>query len=202
MVKVNNKIKISQNNLLISNNLLESNFNYTYKDAQQNAVMNELSASEIYQKYQDEFKKANVLINGSKNILKFDMITNVHVNHLNFAEEYFELKLEQYDADHKLFIVKREREANPFNHKSYVTKEMDNATQSIKVPYNELVFDWLKEGDNLDVLVGSNLNTAHFVEINDNCNIHSKYISLSNEFDGKFYVNGRKALSIYIKKKD
>ncbi len=164
--------------------------------------MNELSASEIYQKYQDEFKKANVLINGSKNILKFDMITNVHVNHLNFAEEYFELKLEQYDADHKLFIVKREREANPFNHKSYVTKEMDNATQSIKVPYNELVFDWLKEGDNLDVLVGSNLNTAHFVEINDNCNIHSKYISLSNEFDGKFYVNGRKALSIYIKKKD
>ncbi|RIL50284.1 hypothetical protein BUY93_07735 [Mammaliicoccus fleurettii] len=172
-----------------------------YKDAQQNTVMNELSASEIYQKYQDEFKKANVLINGSKNILKFDMITNVHINHLNFTEEYFELKLDQYDADHKLYIVKREREANPFNHKSYVMKEMDHLTQSIKVPYNELVFDWLKEGDNLDVLVGKSLNTTHFVEINDNCNIHSKYISLSNEFDGKFYINGRKALSIYIKKK-
>ncbi|MFV5938105.1 DUF6270 domain-containing protein [Mammaliicoccus sciuri] len=172
-----------------------------YKDDKHNTVINELSASEIYHKYQDDFKKSNVLINDSKNILKFDMITNVRVNQLNFTEDYFELKLDQYDANHKLYIVKREREANPFNYKSYVMKEVEVATQSVKVSYNELVFDWLKEGDNLDVLVGNSLNTAHFVEINDNCNIYSKYISLSNEFDGKFYINGRKALSIYIKKK-
>lgn len=203
-VYLNNCLDINEIVELISKNSIKTQdwkLFIEYKDNHQNTVMNELCATEIYHKYKDEFKKANVLINDSKNILKFDMITNVHVNQLNFTEEYFELKLDHYDSNHKLYIVKRVREANPFNYKSYVIKEVDDATQSIKVPYNELVFDWLKEGDNLDVLVGNSINAEHFVEISDNCNIHSKYISLSNEFDGKFYINGRKALSIYIKKK-
>ncbi|MCD8807850.1 hypothetical protein K1Y25_01100 [Mammaliicoccus sciuri] len=203
-IYLNNGIDINEIAESISKNSIKTQdwkLLIEYKDDKHNTVINELSASEIYHKYQDDFKKSNVLINDSKNILKFDMITNVRVNQLNFTKDYFELKLDQYDANHKLYIVKREREANPFNYKSYVMKEVEVATQSVKVSYNELVFDWLKEGDNLDVLVGNSLNTAHFVEINDNCNIYSKYISLSNEFDGKFYINGRKALSIYIKKK-
>ncbi|MEB7435979.1 DUF6270 domain-containing protein [Mammaliicoccus sp. FSL K6-3158] len=201
---LNNCLDISEIVDLICNNSMKTQdwkLLIEYKDDNDNSLINELSVSEIYNKYQDDFKKANVLINHSKNILRFDEIKNILTDYIIFNEEYFELKLNHYDANHKLYIVKREREANPFNYKSYIIKEMDDVTLSIKVPYNELLVDWAKNGDNIDILFGTNLNTAQFIEISENSKIPKNYILLSNNFDGKFYLNGRKALSIYIKKK-
>lgn len=172
-----------------------------YKDLNNNMCTRELNISEFYSKYQTKFKESGILVHNVKNILKYEKIENKNVNTITFGSEFVELSFDKDIKDNYLYIAKRERGANPFNYKSYIKTKINIANQSIKVYYNSLKFDWLKNGDNLDILIGTSLKDAKFIGVNNKFELDNEYFTITNKFDGKIYKNGRNALSVYIKQK-
>nr|WP_263313450.1 DUF6270 domain-containing protein [Mammaliicoccus sp. Marseille-Q6498] len=135
------------------------------------------------------------------NCISYKNLVNESIKSITFNKAYFEIEFNENIEDQNLFIAKRERTVQLLNFKSFKEIKIPNDSDKVKVMYEDIAFDWIKNGDNIEILIGKNIQSSKFLTLNEDTTLPNNYFTINNRLDCKFYKNGRDSISIYIKEK-
>ena len=169
-------------------------------DNKGNEIFVEIKLKELYNNNITELKKENIFYNSHYNSIVFQGLSNekeIVVTKINDSDENIILVFNKSSEEMNLFLSIRNRQSNPFNFQQM--KEFKPIQNIVIIPKSVLSKMWMKNGDNIELLIGKDFYSAKFVEFDESNLQKYKYFNLNNELSCKFYKNGRNAISIYIK---
>ncbi|WP_436854890.1 DUF6270 domain-containing protein [Staphylococcus caeli] len=169
-------------------------------DNNRNELYIEVDLKILYCNNKLEFEEKNIFYNNNYNSLVFDGLLNekeMVVCDIQDSDENITVMFNRLNKEFKLFITLRNRQGNPFDFQQ--VKIFTPIQNKVIIPKRILYQIWLKEGDNLELLIGDEFNTAKFIEFDKNVIKKYRYFTLNNELSYKIYKNGRGTISIYIK---
>lgn len=146
------------------------------------------------------FERNKIFFNQKNNYLIFDNVENeksTEIVAIQLQENYLELILSWKIESPYLFIALRSRQGNIFNYDNYRYYKIIN--NSVQIQYKDFNTFYLTEKDNIDLLIGNTITEGKFITPSDHIQRENKYFQLNDNVVGKFYINGRSTLSIYIK---
>lgn len=155
---------------------------------------------DFFQSNKKMFENHKIFLNQKYNYLIFDNIENeknTEVVEIQLQEDYLDLILSRNIEEPYLFIALRSRQGNIFNYDNY--KSYKIIGDCVQIQYKDFNDFYLTEKDNIDVLIGNTISRAKFITPSDNIQKRNEYFQLNDNVIGKFYINGRSTLSIYIK---
>lgn len=144
-------------------------------------------------------EKNDIYYNKSNNYLLFNRIKNDQTIKIKFAieyESYIKIVLNKFTKHSYLFMAVRSRQGNIFNYNNYLYFKIED--DSVCITYDQLNSLSLIEDDNIDLLIGESLSNAVYITASKDLE-KKDYFQINGNIAGKFYINGRKAISIYIK---
>lgn len=169
-------------------------------DSDNNNVYVEAKIKDFYESNKKEFEKESIYYNNSYNSIIYNELSNekeMVISNLLDTEENIIVIFNHLSEEINLYICIRNRQSNPFDFRQM---KMFAAVQNIIIiPKIELSKLWMKNGDNMELLIGKNIDSAKFIEFDNSNSQKYDYFNLSNELSYKFYENGRNAISIYVK---
>lgn len=169
-------------------------------DEDNNDFLFYFSLLDYFQSNKKIFENHKIFLNQKHNYLIFDNIENeknTEVVEIQLQEDYLNLIFSRNIEESYLFIALRARQGNIFNYDNYRSYKI--ISNCVQVQYKDFNDFYLTEKDNLDVLIGDTIYRAKFITSSDKIQKSNKYFQLNDNVIGKFYVNGRSSLSIYIK---
>ena len=143
----------------------------------------------------DYHQKDNFLLYGNVQ----QQVTSLPISIQAVNQRLYSLTCDRELAHDTIYLALRSRQDNPFHYREYV--EFPTIKQSAIIDLGQLHKIYTKDGDNFDVLIGKNFETARFVIPTNHKQIDTRYVTLSNTMNAKFYINGRGGLSLYVLEK-
>lgn len=169
-------------------------------DSDNNNVYVEAKIKDFYENNKNLFEKEYIYYNNSYNSIIYNELSNekeMVISKLLDTEENIIVIFNNLSEEINLYICIRNRQSNPFDFQEI--KMFSSVQNIIIIPKIELSKLWMKNGDNIELLIGKNLDSAKFIELDNSNSQKYDYFNLSNELSYKFYKNGRNAISIYVK---
>lgn len=190
-------IKLIHNN---SFNKQQWKISIRINDDDENDILFHFILFDYFRSNKKIFESHKIFLNQKYNYLIFDNIENeknTEVMAIQLQEDYFELILSGNIEAPYLFIALRSRQGNIFNYDNYRYYKI--ISNRVRIQYKDFNTFYLTEKDNMDLLIGNTISEAKCITPSDHIQRRNKYFQLNNNVVGKFYVNGRSTLSIYIK---
>ncbi|MCA2501193.1 hypothetical protein JGY91_12865 [Staphylococcus xylosus] len=204
--KINNKENIISINEIFQVIKKEAIKNQVWKlyiklyDKYNNSIYNEVELKELYEYNENRFSQEGITYNITTNSIIYNNLINekemVVTNITDFKENLI-ITFNKLKEKLNLYTCVRNRQSNPFDFQ--IINVFKPNRNIVVIPKNELSKYWMKNGDNIELLIGENLNSAKFIEFEIDTKQKYNYFYLSNDLSCKFYKNGRNAISIYIK---
>lgn len=142
-----------------------------------------------------------VFYNKKGKYLLYNNVRNVvddYLKKINISEKTCEMAFNKGVKNQYLYFAVRARQGNLFNYSNYISFKINQGT--VNIDLKRLQKNYLKDGDNIDILMGESFEDSLFLSVSYDVAMDEKYFNIEGSTQGKFYLNGRGALSIYISK--
>lgn len=170
------------------------------KDDNKNTATSFINLNSFFEKNKDILMKKSITFNQKRNVFIYRKIFNLEIiplKGLKIIGSFCEIEFEQDMSDYNLYFAIRSRQVNVFNYEEYSSFKIYN--KKVTVDFKIIEKFYVKSEDNIDILVGSSFENAKFITAEKKIIQELGSFEINSYLDGKFYVNGRNALSMYLK---
>lgn len=196
-VNVSEVIKVIETNPIINQ---QWKIQILVKDNYSNKTVNYINIYDFVEENKILFDEKSIEYNSKKNCLinkKIFYLEKETIKKLEADESILKIEFEKDMDGCNLYLTIRSRQGNIFDYNEYNCFKIYK--NKVILDFNEMKNLYLKSGDNLDILIGDSITNAKFITIDKEFLNGLGYFALNDFLDGKLYVNGRNALSIYLK---
>lgn len=196
-VNVNEVVKIIESNPIINQ---QWRIQILVKDNNSNKIVSYINMSDFVDENKISFDEKSIEYNTKNNYLinrEIFYFEKETIKKLETGERNLKIEFEKDMDGHNLYLTVRSRQGNVFDYREYTSFKIYK--NKVILDFDEMKKVYLKSGDNLDILIGDSIKIAKFITIDKGFLNGSDYFPLNDFLDGKLYVNGRNALSIFLK---
>lgn len=172
-------------------------------DKRGNRAESSVQLSTLYQALHEAFEVAGIDYHEKHNYLKRrikGLSEQFKVNEVKADKTGLSLQLNQSTPDLNLYLALRQRQGNMFDYQILSTLSLSDSEVVLNVDTLNIQH-YLKEGDNIDLLVGTTEAEATYVSLTADVSLTKAKVQLTPNIQGTVYVNGRGALSLYLRGK-
>ena len=172
-------------------------------DKQGNRAEAPVQLSRYYHELHDTFEAAGVDYHEKHNYLKRrikGLSEQLKVNEVKVDKTALTLHVNSSSPDLNLYLALRQRQGNMFDYQVLTTLPLFEGDARLSDETLNIQ-QYLKEGDNLDLLVGKTEEKAAYVSLAEDVSLTQAKVQLTPHIQGTMYVNGRGALSLYLRSK-
>ena len=172
-------------------------------DKQGNRAEAPVQLSRYYHALHDTFEAAGVDYHEKHNYLKRrikGLSEQLKVNEVKVDKTALTLHVNSSSPDLNLYLALRQRQGNMFDYQVLTTLPLFEGDARLSDETLNIQ-QYLKEGDNLDLLVGKTEEKAAYVSLAEDVSLTQAKVQLTPHIQGTMYVNGRGALSLYLRSK-
>ncbi|MCE5038812.1 DUF6270 domain-containing protein [Staphylococcus auricularis] len=172
-------------------------------DKQGNRAEAPVQLSRFYHALHETFEAAGIDYHEKHNYLKRrikGLSEQLKVNEVKVDKTALTLHVNQSTPDLNLYLALRQRQGNMFDYQVLATLPLFEG-EVVLSDETLNIQQYLKEGDNLDLLVGETEEEAAYVSLAEDVSFTQAKVQLTPHIQGTMYVNGRGALSLYLRSK-